>query len=496
MFKTIQNQWFSNIRGDLLAGIVVALALIPEAIAFSIIAGVDPKIGLYASFCIAVIIAFTGGRPGMISGATGAMALLMVTLVREHGLEYLLAATLLTGVLQIGAGYLKLGSLMRFVSRSVVTGFVNALAILIFMAQLPELTNVTWHVYAMTAAGLGIIYLFPYVPVIGKMLPSPLVCIITLTIVAIFWNIDIRTVGDMGQLPDTLPIFLWPDVPLNLETLAIIFPYSAGLAVVGLLESLMTATIVDDLTDTPSDKNRECKGQGIANIGAGLMGGMAGCAMIGQSVINVKSGGRTRLSTLTAGIFLMVLILVLDEWLKQIPMAALVAVMIMVSIGTFSWDSIRNLKKHPLSTNIVMVTTVVVVVATHNLAIGVGVGVLLAAMFFANKIGHFMSVTSTIDESGSERRYQVIGQVFFSSADKFIDSFDFKEALDKVTIDLTKAHFWDITAVGALDKVVIKFRREGAEVEVQGLNEASATIVDRFGVHDKPDAADSIMGGH
>ncbi|WP_404407605.1 SulP family inorganic anion transporter [Pseudidiomarina marina] len=496
MFKTIQNQWFSNIRGDLLAGIVVALALIPEAIAFSIIAGVDPKIGLYASFCIAVIIAFTGGRPGMISAATGAMALLMVTLVRDHGLEYLLAATLLTGVLQIGAGYLKLGSLMRFVSRSVVTGFVNALAILIFMAQLPELTNVTWHVYAMTAAGLGIIYLFPYVPVIGKMLPSPLVCIISLTVVAIFWNIDIRTVGDMGQLPDTLPIFLWPDVPLNLETLAIIFPYSAGLAVVGLLESLMTATIVDDLTDTPSDKNRECKGQGIANIGAGLMGGMAGCAMIGQSVINVKSGGRTRLSTLTAGIFLMVLILVLDEWLKQIPMAALVAVMIMVSIGTFSWDSIRNLKKHPLSTNIVMVSTVVVVVATHNLAIGVGVGVLLAAMFFANKIGHFMSVTSTIDESGSERRYQVIGQVFFSSADKFIDSFDFKEALDKVIIDLTKAHFWDITAVGALDKVVLKFRREGAEVEVQGLNEASATIVDRFGVHDKPDAADSIMGGH
>ncbi|CUA85256.1 SulP family inorganic anion transporter [Pseudidiomarina woesei] len=495
MFKAIQNQWFSNIRGDLLAGIVVALALIPEAIAFSIIAGVDPKIGLYASFCIAVIIAFTGGRPGMISAATGAMALLMVTLVRDHGLEYLLAATLLTGVLQIGAGYLKLGSLMRFVSRSVVTGFVNALAILIFMAQLPELTNVTWHVYAMTAAGLGIIYLFPYVPVIGKMLPSPLVCIISLTVVAIFWNIDIRTVGDMGQLPDTLPIFLWPDVPLNLETLAIIFPYSAGLAVVGLLESLMTATIVDDLTDTPSDKNRECKGQGIANIGAGLMGGMAGCAMIGQSVINVKSGGRTRLSTLTAGVFLMVLILVLDEWLKQIPMAALVAVMIMVSIGTFSWDSIRNLKNHPLSTNIVMVTTVVVVVATHNLAIGVGVGVLLAAMFFANKIGHFMSVSSTIDEAGSERVYTVVGQVFFSSADKFIDSFDFKEALDKVVIDLTKAHFWDITAVGALDKVVIKFRREGAEVEVRGLNEASATIVDRFGVHDKADAAD-ILGGH
>ncbi|MFC0446426.1 SulP family inorganic anion transporter [Pseudidiomarina halophila] len=496
MLKTMQNQWFSNIRGDLLAGIVVALALVPEAIAFSIIAGVDPKVGLYASFCIAVIISFTGGRPGMISAATGAMALLMVTLVKDYGLEYLLAATLLTGVLQIVAGYLKLGDLMRFVSRSVVTGFVNALAILIFMAQLPELTNVTWHVYAMTAAGLGIIYLFPYVPIIGKVLPSPLICIISLTIVAILFNIDIRNVGDMGQLPDTLPIFLWPDVPLNLETLTIILPYSVGLAVVGLLESMMTATIVDDLTDTESDKNRECKGQGIANIGSGLLGGMAGCAMIGQSVINVKSGGRTRLSTFSAGIFLLVMIMVLDEWLQQIPMAALVAVMIMVSIGTFSWDSLRKMRKHPLSTNIVMVTTVVVVVATHNLAIGVGVGVLLAAMFFANKIGHFMHVSSTINDAGTERQYHVTGQVFFSSADKFVASFDFKEAVDKVVIDLTRAHFWDITAVGALDRVVLKFRRDGAEVEVLGLNEASATIVDRFGVHDKPGAADEIMGGH
>ncbi|WP_258808363.1 SulP family inorganic anion transporter [Pseudidiomarina sp. CB1] len=496
MMNTIRSQWLANIRGDVLAGIVVALALIPEAIAFSIIAGVDPKVGLYASFCIAVIIAFVGGRPGMISAATGAMALLMVTLVKEHGLEYLLAATLLTGVLQIIMGVLKLGDLMRFVSRSVVTGFVNALAILIFMAQLPELTNVTWHVYAMTAAGLGIIYLFPYVPKIGKLLPSPLVCIIGLTVVAMVWNIDIRTVGDMGELPDTLPIFLWPDVPLNLDTLMIIFPYSMGLAVVGLLESMMTATIVDDLTDTTSDKNRECRGQGIANIGAGLFGGMAGCAMIGQSVINVKSGGRGRLSTLVAGVFLMVMIVVLDEWLRQIPMAALVAVMIMVSIGTFSWDSLRQMRKHPLSTNIVMVTTVVVVVATHNLAIGVGVGVLLAAMFFANKIGHFMHVSSTIDNDGTVRHYQVTGQVFFSSADKFVGSFDFKEAVDKVVIDLTKAHFWDITAVGALDKVVIKFRREGADVEVIGLNEASATIVDRFGVHDKPGATDEIMGGH
>jgi len=494
MVNSLKANWLSNIRGDVLAGIVVALALIPEAIAFSIIAGVDPKVGLYASFCIAVIIAFVGGRPGMISAATGAMALLMVTLVKEHGLEYLLAATLLTGVLQIAAGYLKLGGLMRFVSRSVVTGFVNALAILIFMAQLPELTNVTWHVYAMTAAGLGIIYLFPLLPRIGKILPSPLVCIVVLTGVAMYLNLDIRTVGDMGELPDTLPIFLWPDVPLNLETLMIILPYSVGLAVVGLLESMMTATIVDDLTDTTSDRNRECKGQGIANIGSGLLGGMAGCAMIGQSIINIKSGGRTRLSTLTAGVFLLIMVLVLDKWLVQIPMAALVAVMIMVSIGTFSWGSIKNLREHPLSTNIVMVVTVIVVVATHNLAFGVLAGVLLAALFFANKVGHYMLVTSELDEASDTRTYTVVGQVFFSSSEKFTESFDFKEAVDNVVIDLSRAHFWDITAVGALNKAVIKFRREGSEVEVIGLNEASATIVDRFGVHDKPDAVDQLMG--
>ncbi|HUX29748.1 MAG TPA: SulP family inorganic anion transporter [Thiobacillus sp.] len=491
MINSIRQDWFSNLRGDLLAGMVVALALIPEAIAFSVIAGVDPKVGLYASFCIAVVIAFVGGRPGMISAATGAMALLMVTLVKTHGLEYLLAATLLTGVLQIGAGILKLGSLMRFVSRSVVTGFVNALAILIFMAQLPELTNVTWHVYAMTAGGLAIIYLFPYVT---RAIPSPLVTIVVLTGLAIFLNLDIRTVGDMGELPDTLPIFLWPEVPLNFETLAIIFPYSVSLAVVGLLESLMTATIVDDLTDTTSDKNRECKGQGIANIASGLVGGMAGCAMIGQSVINVKSGGRTRLSTLSAGVFLLLLIVFLGEWVARIPMAALVAVMIMVSIGTFSWGSLANLKKHPASTSVVMVATVVFVVATHNLAIGVFIGVLLAAMFFANKVAQYKYVNSALSEDGLTRTYKVFGQVFFASADKFVDFFDFREAVDRVTIDLCQAHFWDITAVAALDKVVLKFRREGTEVEVVGLNEASATIVDRFAAHDKPGAVDNLMG--
>lgn len=495
MLDTIKQDWFSNIRGDLLAGTVVALALVPEAIAFSIIAGVDPKVGLYASFCIAVIISFLGGRPGMISAATGAMALLMVTLVKEHGLQYLLAATLLTGVFQILAGFLKMGSLMRFVSRSVVTGFVNALAILIFMAQLPELIDVTWHVYAMTATGLAIIYLFPLIPVVGKSIPSPLVCIISMTVVAMVLNLDIRTVGDMGELPDTLPIFLWPDVPLNLHTLQIILPYSIGLAIVGLLESMMTATIVDDLTDTKSDKNRECKGQGVANIGAGLLGGMAGCAMIGQSVINVKSGGRGRLSTFIAGTFLLILVVFLDEWLKQIPMAALVAVMIMVSIGTFSWESLINLKKHPLSTNIVMVTTVIVVVATHNLALGVFVGVLLASLFFANKIGRFMVVKNEKLEEG-HRQYTVVGQVFFASSDHFMESFDFKEVVDRVTIDLHQAHFWDITSVGALDKVVIRFRREGADVNIIGMNEATRTVVDKFGVHDKPEEVEKLMSGH
>jgi len=492
VMNSIKQDWFSNVRNDLLAGLVVALALIPEAIAFSIIAGVDPKVGLYASFCIAVVISFVGGRPGMISAATGAMALVMVTLVKDHGLQYLLAATVLTGVLQIIAGWMRLGTLMRFVSRSVVTGFVNALAILIFTAQLPELTNVTWHVYAMTAAGLGIIYGFPY---ITKSIPSPLVTIVVLTVVAIFMNLDIRTVGDMGDLPDSLPVFLIPDIPLNINTLLIIFPYSLTLMVVGLLESLMTATIVDDLTDTKSNKNRECVGQGVANIASGFIGGMAGCAMIGQSVINVKSGGRGRLSTFVAGVFLLLMVVFLDEWVSRIPMAALVAVMIMVSIGTFNWDSIRNLGDHPKSSSVVMIATVIVTVATHDLAKGVLTGVLLSGFFFAHKVGQILRIRSLAAEEGRPRNYTVLGQVLLARADHFINAFDYKEVIEKVRIDVSRAHFWDITAVSALDKVVLKFRREGTEVEVIGLNEASATMMDKFAVHDK-DGADDIIMGH
>ena len=494
MLDKVRRDWFSNTRGDLLSGLVVALALIPEAIAFSIIAGVDPKVGLYASFCIAVVIAITGGRPGMISAATGAMALLMVTLVKDHGLQYLLAATVLTGVLQIVAGYLRLGSLMRFVSRSVVTGFVNALAILIFMAQLPELTNVTWHVYAFTGLGLLIIYGFPYLPILGRVIPSPLVCIVAVTVLVFGLGVDIRTVGDLGDLPDSLPFFLWPDVPLNLETFWIVLPYSASLAVVGLLESLMTATIVDDFTDTESDKNRECRGQGISNIVSGFFGGMAGCAMIGQSVINVKSGGRGRLSTFIAGLFLIIMVVFLDDLISKIPMAALVAVMIMVSIGTFSWDSIRKIREYPPSSSLVMLATVVVVVFSHNLALGVFVGVLLASLFFANKVGRFMGIKSE-RLNDITRNYTVVGQVFFASSDAFTHSFDFKEANEKIIIDLKHAHFWDVTAVAALDKVVMKFRREGAEVELVGMNEASQTIVDRFGVYDKEDVTD-ILDAH
>ncbi len=485
-----RQDWTGNIRGDVLAGLVVALALIPEAIAFSIIAGVDPKVGLYASFSIAVIVSITGGRPGMISAATAATAVLMVDLVKDYGLQYLLAATVLAGLIQILAGFLKLGYVMRFVSRSVMTGFVNALAILIFMAQLPELTNVPTLTYVMVAIGLGIIYI---VPRFTKAVPSPLICIIVLTIATLSLGLDIRNVGDMGELPSTLPIFLLPDIPLNLETLWIILPYSIAVAAVGLLESLMTASIVDDLTDTKSNKNQECIGQGIANTATGFIGGMAGCAMIGQSIINVKSGGRGRLSTFCAGIFLLLMIVFLGDWVKRIPMAALVAIMIMVSIGTFSWSSITNLRHHPRSSSIVMLATVVVVVLTHNLAIGVFVGVLLSGLFFAWKISKLFYVSSTIDDNGLVRHYEVEGQLFYASVQDFTEAFDFKESLDQVTIDVGRAHIWDLSSVAALDTVILKFRREGTEVVLTGLNEASKTIVGKLGIHDKPGALERLL---
>ena len=489
---TYIRDWTGNVRADLLSGLVVALALIPEAIAFSIIAGVDPKVGLYASFSIALITAIVGGRPGMISAATAATAVLMVTLVKDHGLQFLLATTVLAGLLQIGMGLLRLGFVMRYVSKSVMTGFVNALAILIFIAQWPEIDprKVTWLTYLMVAGGLAIIYLFPR---ITKVIPSPLVTIVVLTALTMAFGLDVRNVGDMGALPDTLPIFLLPDVPLTFETLQIIFPYAMAVAVVGLLESLMTQSLVDELTDTKTDRNQECIGQGVANTATGFIGGMAGCAMIGQSMINVKSGGRGRLSCAFAGVMLLFFCVSLGPWVSQIPMPALVAIMIMVSVGTFSWSSIGALKTHPRSSSIVMLATVVAVVYTHNLAIGVLLGVLLSGIFFAGKIAQLFGVTSELSADGRVRTYRVTGQLFYGSVEDFMAAFDFKEALDRVVIDVSAAHIWDISSVQALDMAVLKFRRDGAEVEIIGMNEASETIVDQLAVHDKPGAMDRVL---
>lgn len=484
--STFHREWLLSPRADILAGILVALALIPEAIGFAIIAGVDPSVALYASFSIAVIISFTGGRPGMISASTAAVAVLVIPLVRDYGVEYLFAATLLMGLLQIAAGFLRFDLLMQYVSRSVITGFVNALAILIFVAQLPQLINVTWMTYVLVAAGLAIIYLLPRLTTI---IPSPLIAIIVLTIVSIYGDLNVITVGDMGELPSALPSFFIPDVPFTFETLQIILPFSFAMAAVGLLESLLTAQIVDDLTDTPSNKQRECKGQGIANFVTGFLGGMGGCAMIGQSVINVKSGGFTRLSTFVAGAFLLFLIVALGPLVARIPMPALVAVMIMVSIGTFSWRSIKDLKTHPWQSSVVMLTTVIVVLWTSDLAKGVLAGVILSGLFFAYKVKQVFTVHSELSPDGKTRTYYYSGQVFFASAEQFAESIDFKEVLDKVIIDVSRAHFWDISAVGILDKAITKLRREGAAVEIVGLNEPSAAMVRQFAVYDKTDNA-------
>ena len=471
----LKKEWFGNIRGDLLAGAVVALALIPEAIAFSIIAGVDPKVGLYASISIAILISFIGGRVGMISAATGAMALIMVNLVKDYGLEYLLAATILAGLIQLVAGLLKIGSIIDFVSRSVVTGFTNSLAILIFLAQIPELHSGNIQMYVLVLLGLFIIYTLPY---LTNIFPSPLACIIILTSIVFFFDIDVRTVSDMGDLPSTLPLFIFPDIPFSLNTLFIILPYSLALAAVGILETLLTATVLDEMTDTNSDKNKECRGQGIANVITGFFGGMAGCAMIGQSVANIKSGGVGRLSTLSAGIILMLFLVILSELLKAIPMAALVAVMIMVSISTFNWESIINLKKHPKHSSFVMISTVAVVLYSHNLALGVLTGVLLSSLYFAKKIAMYQKV-SLLKENNSFN-YIIKGQVFFASANKFIRSFIFDKNVKKVNIDVSDAHFWDLSAVTALDRIVEKYKKTGVVVNVTGLNLASKTIVNKL----------------
>ncbi|GGF34748.1 sodium-independent anion transporter [Halobacillus andaensis] len=475
--SSLKEQWFGNVKGDVLAGIVVALALIPEAIAFSIIAGVDPMVGLYASFCISVVIAFVGGRPGMISAATGAMALVMITLVAEHGLEYMLAATILTGIFQIIFGVFKLARFMKFIPRSVMVGFVNALAILIFTSQLQHFVNESWIIYVLVGLTLAIIYLFP---LLTKSVPSPLVAIVVVSFIAIYMNAGVRNVGDMGNLSQTLPLFALPNIPLNMETFMIILPYALALTIVGLLESLLTASIVDDMTDTESNKDQESRGQGISNIVAGFFGGMAGCAMIGQSVINVKSGGRGRLSALVAGVFLMFLIIALGNVVVQIPMAALAGVMIMVSIGTFDWSSLRNIHLVPKTDAAVMVVTVATVVYTHNLAYGVLAGVVLSMVFFAVKISKVRVLPLYVNE-GSKKIYYVQGQLFFASVTDFVSSINFKDNVDIVEIDLTQSHLWDDSAIGALDSIEAKFEQRGIEVHFKGLNGESHRLLNRLG---------------
>ncbi|MGD9937714.1 MAG: SulP family inorganic anion transporter [Methanoregulaceae archaeon] len=471
--NALHREWFSNVRGDVLAGMTVALALIPEAIAFSLIAGVDPMVGLYASFCIAVVIAFAGGRPGMISAATGSMALVMVVLVRDFGLQYLLAATLLTGVIQVALGVLRVGRFITFVPYSVVLGFVNALAILIFLAQVPFIVNVPWVVYALVALTIAIV---KFLPRYTKAVPSSLAAIVVVTLIAISLRLDVQTVGDLGTITRSLPAFFLPAVPLTIETLLIILPYAATLTVVGLLESLLTASIVDEMTGTRSDRDREVRGQGLANCVAGLFGGMAGCAMIGQSVINVKSGGSGRLSSLVAGVFLIVLIIVFGDIVAQIPMAALVGVMIMVAVGTFDWQSLRDLVKIPRSDAVIMLGTVAIVVVTHDLAKGVIAGVVMAALVFGWKMSR-ISAISAVREDGV-KVYTVSGQLFFGTMAAFVDLFDYDDDPSEVRIDLGRSHVWDQSAVAAITRVRERYRQQGKSVYITGLDSESQRTLD------------------
>ncbi|WP_131113156.1 SulP family inorganic anion transporter [Lichenihabitans psoromatis] len=475
---SVRQQWLTNAVREMLAGAVATVALIPEVIAFSFAAGVDPQVGLFASFVIGIVIAFAGGRPAMISAAAGSVALVAAPLVHSHGLQYLLAAGLLAGLMQVLFGLLRLGVLLRFVSKSVRTGFVNALAILIFSAQMPQIIGGGWLTYAVLAAGLALIYL---VPRLTTAIPSPLICIVVLTAAAMALHLPLRTIADLGHLPDGMPVFAWPQVPLTLETLQIIALPALAIAMVGLLESLMTASVVDDLTDTPSSKNRECTGLGLANLASSLFGGIAGCGMIGQTVSNVKYGGRGRFSTLFAGAFLLILMVLLKPWVSQVPVAALVAVMVMVSIDTFDWSSLRTVVRHPKMSSAVMLATVAVTVATSNLALGVTVGVLLSGVFFSFKVARLLRITQEPDDGAQRLTYRVVGQVFFASADLFVDAFDIRDATGRsVLIDLSHAHFWDITAVAALDRVRQRFVTHGVAVEVFGLNAASATLVERI----------------
>ena len=481
-------EWAPSVPRELLAGAVATFALIPEVIAFSFVAGVDPAVGLYASFIISIVIAVFGARPAMVSAAAGSVALVAAPLVASHGLQYLLAAGLLAGVMQIAFGLCKMGSLVRFVSSSVRTGFVNALAILIFSAQLPHLHGANTATWAMLALGLALIYGLPW---LGQRLqlkalgaiPSPLICVLVLTLLASFMGLPLKTVADLGHLPDSLPLFALPEIPASLETLRIIALPALAIAMVGLLESVLTAAVVDDLTGTPSNKSRECTGLGLANVSASLFGGIAGCGMIGQAVGNVKYGGRGRLSTLFAGVFLLILMVALKPWVSRVPVIALVAIMVMVSVSTFDWKSLGNMVRHPRLSSSVMLVTVLITIATHNLAAGVVAGVLLSGVFFTFKVANMLQVRGSLDEAGDLYTWTVSGQVFFASADALIEAFDVRAAAGRqARIDVSGAHFWDITAVGALDKVMERLRQHGCRVELKGLDEASQRLIERIRV--------------
>lgn len=481
-------EWAPSVPRELLAGAVATFALIPEVIAFSFVAGVDPAVGLYASFIISIVIAVFGARPAMVSAAAGSVALVAAPLVASHGLQYLLAAGLLAGAMQIAFGLCKMGSLVRFVSSSVRTGFVNALAILIFSAQLPHLQGANTATWTMLALGLALIYGLPW---LGQRLqlkalgaiPSPLICVLALTLLGSFMGLPLKTVADLGHLPDSLPLFALPEIPASLETLRIIALPALAIAMVGLLESVLTAAVVDDLTGTPSNKSRECTGLGLANVSASLFGGIAGCGMIGQAVGNVKYGGRGRLSTLFAGVFLLILMVALKPWVSRVPVIALVAIMVMVSVSTFDWKSLGNLVRHPRLSSSVMLVTVVITIATHNLAAGVVAGVLLSGVFFTFKVANMLQVRGSLNEAGDLYTWTVSGQVFFASADALIEAFDVRAAAGKqARIDVSGAHFWDITAVGALDKVMERLRQHGCRVELKGLDDASQRLIERIRV--------------
>lgn len=466
---TLKQEWFGNIRADILAGIVVGLALIPEALAFAFIVGVDPRVALYASFTIAVIISFVGGRPALISAATGAMALVLVNLMADHGLQYVLAATILTGMIQFIFGMLGVANLMRFIPNAVMLGFVNALGIMIFITQLPYLIGFNMMTYVFAIVTLILVYVIPR---FLKVIPAPLVAIVVMTTIALASGVKLQTIGDIGTMPNTLPTFFLPNIPLNLETLKIIFPYALALSIVGLLESLLTSQVLDDMTDTSSNKNKEARGQGIANFVNGFFGGMAGCALIGQSVINVKSGGRGRLSTFTAGVFLMFLIIVLGDFVVKIPMPVLVGVMIMVSMTTFNWGSFTFLKQAPKSESFIMIITVVIILYTHNLAIGVVIGVILSALLFVSKISR---VTVTRDNI----EYKVKGPLFFASTTKFMQAFDDVNT-DKVIIDFADCQLWDESAVGAIVKVQQQLEKKQIDVQIVGLNASSKKLYEQL----------------